>query len=227
MPDCTIAVIIPARNEICRLPALLTQLPDAVNGNRLRVIVVDDGSTDGTGDAARQAGALVLRHAINLGKGASLKTGCDAARRLRAEVVVVMDADGQHDPADLPRLVAPVVDGEADLVLGYRLRDGSMPAVLRFGNAGLNLTLRLMFGAAFLDSQCGYRTIRMAVYPLVRWRASDYAVESEMLVRAVRAKLRVVEVPIATIYHDRYKGTQPLDGVRILGRLARLRIGLG
>lgn len=227
MTQTSIAVVVPARNEASRLPALLRQIPATVDAHPVVAIVVDDGSTDETAGVARLAGARVLRHAINLGKGAALATGCEAALKLGAGIVVAMDADGQHDPADLGRMAAPLLAGEADLVIGYRRREGSMPGVLRLGNAGLNLTLRLLFGAAFEDSQCGYRAFRLASYGQLRWRASDYAVESEMLVRAVRSRLRVVEVPIATVYHDRYKGTQPLDGVRIMGRLVRLRLGLG
>ena len=227
MTEVSIAVVVPARNEIGRLPELLARIPPTVENHPVRVIVIDDGSTDGTGDAARAAGATVLGHAVNLGKGAALATGCEAAMKLGAAIVVAMDADGQHDPGDLPRMVGPVLAGDTDLVLGYRRREGAMPGVLRLGNSSLNLTQRLLFGAAFRDSQCGYRAFRTEVYDKVRWRAKDYAVESEMLVRAVRAKLRVVEVPIATIYHDRYKGTQPLDGVRIVGRLVRLKLGFG
>ncbi|HEV1997719.1 MAG TPA: glycosyltransferase family 2 protein [Candidatus Dormibacteraeota bacterium] len=225
MPELSVAVVIPAHNESARLPALLSTLPPRLPGvASLSVIVVDDGSQDGTADIARTAGVTVVRHGINLGKGAALRTGCEAALRRHADIVVAMDADGQHQAGDLPALLEPLLAGRADLVLGYRQREGAMPLVLRLGNVAMNRTLQVLFGVQFADTQCGFRAFSLAAYEVLRWNATDYAVESEMLVRAARASLRYSEVPIATIYLDRFKGTQPLDGLRILGQLVRWRI---
>lgn len=190
------------------------------------MIVVDDGSGDGTADRAREHGARVARHAVNLGKGAALRTGCDAALRLGAELIVTMDADGQHQAADLPRLLEPLLAGDAEVVLTYReASGGSMPTVLKAGNVALSALVKLLFGIAIRDSQCGLRAFTAAAYPRLRWEARDYSVESEMLMRMARSHLRFAEVPIATVYRDRYKGTQPIDGVRILGELLRWRLG--
>ena len=222
----SLAIVIPARNEAPRLPGVLETLPIALEGvGEINVVVVDDGSSDDTAARARESGARVARHAVNLGKGAALRTGCDAALRLGADLVVVMDADGQHQAGDLPRLLAPLQAGEAEVVLTYRQGLGAMPAVFELGNRALSAVLRLMFGVAIRDSQCGLRAFTARAYPGLRWEARDYSVESEMVVRMVRSHLRFAEVPIDTVYQDRYKGTQPIDGVRILGQLLRLRLG--
>jgi glycosyltransferase involved in cell wall biosynthesis len=223
----SLAIVIPARNEAPRLPGVLETLPRSLPGvGEINVVVVDDGSSDGTAARARQGGARVARHVFNMGKGSALRTGCEAAVRLGAELIVTMDADGQHQPRDIPGLLAPLIGGEADVVLTYReAPGGTMPGVLKFGNRALSSVLRLLFGVAIRDTQCGLRAFTVAAYPGLRWEASDYAVESEMLVRMARNHLRFAEVPIATVYADRYKGTQPIDGMRILGRLLRLRLG--
>ena len=223
----SLAIVIPARNEAPRLPEVLDTLPAALPGvGPIQIVVVDDGSTDGTADCARERGARVVRHAVNLGKGAALRTGCEAALGLGAELIVTMDADGQHQAADLPRLLPPLLMDEADVVLTYREPSGgSMPAVLKFGNTALSALVKLFFGVAIRDSQCGLRAFTAAAYPRLRWESRDYSVESEMLMRMARGHLRFTEVPIATVYRDRYKGTQPIDGVRILGQLLRWRLG--
>jgi glycosyltransferase involved in cell wall biosynthesis len=223
--DPTVALVLPAHNEAARLPGVLDTLPRALPGvGAVRLLVVDDGSSDATAGLARAGGATVVRHPLNLGKGAALRTGCEAACRLGADLLVVMDADGQHPAADLPAILAPLLAGEADLVLGYRRRVGTMPPLMRLGNLALNAALWALFRVGFEDTQCGFRAFSARVYPALRWNAADYAVESEMLVRAARAGLRYTEVPIATIYLDRFKGTQPADGLRILGQLLRWRL---
>jgi len=223
----SLAIVIPARNEAPRLPSVLDTLPGSLPGvGAILVVVVDDGSHDETVACARERGARVARHVVNLGKGAALRTGCEAALRLGADLIIAMDADGQHQAADLPRLVAPLLAGEADVVLTYReATGGTMPAVLKFGNRALSSTLKVMFGVDIRDTQCGLRAFTSDAYARLRWEARDYSVESEMLVRMARNHLRYVEVPIATVYADRYKGTQPIDGVKILGQLLRLRFG--
>lgn len=221
-----LGVVIPGRNEAARIGAVLDALPPSLPGVReVRALVVDDGSDDATAAVARAHGARVLRHVINMGKGAALRTGCEAALATGCELVAVMDADGQHLPSDLPRVVAPLVAGRADLVVTYRQLGGDMPPVMRAGNWGLSSAFRVMFGHRFQDTQCGYRAFTAAAFPRLAWRATDYSVESEMLIHAARRRLRVVEVPIATVYHDRFKGTTVADGIRILGSMLRLAVG--
>jgi glycosyltransferase involved in cell wall biosynthesis len=192
----------------------------------VKTVVVDDGSSDDTGGVARAEGAIVVRHRVNLGKGGALLTGCEAAERLGADIIVTMDADGQHRPEDVPRLLAPILAGATDMVVGVRALAGEMPGIQRAGNHALNLCIKGLFGVSISDTQCGFRAFRTACYPKLRWRSRGYAVESEMLVRMVRAGLPWEEISIGTIYHDRYKGTQPADGLRILYQMVLWRLGV-
>jgi glycosyltransferase involved in cell wall biosynthesis len=217
-------VIIPARNEAARIGPVLAGIAGQVDDVPIISMVVDDGSSDGTDEVARANGARVITHVINLGKGAAMKTGCAAGLAAGCDVLVVMDADGQHRPSDLPAMVGPILSGQADLVLSRRRFTGQMPATARLGNWGLTRLFTIMFGASYADTQCGLRAFTSEAYKHVDWLATGYAVETEMLVRAARAKLRTVEVEIETIYHDAYKGTTMLDGFRILGQMIRLRM---
>jgi glycosyltransferase involved in cell wall biosynthesis len=166
----------------------------------------------------------VISHAINLGKGAALKTGCEAIIAAGCDVLVLMDADGQHRPRDLPLMVSPILAGQADIVLARRHFTRNMPATMRLGNWGLSRLFTLLFGVTFNDTQCGLRALAAAAYPKLDWIATDYGVETEMLVRAARSRLRTVEVEIETIYHDAYKGTTVTDGLRILANMIRWRM---
>lgn len=218
-----IAVVLPARNEAPRIGSVLAALRLAQPG--AETIVVDDGSSDETRRVARDHGASrVVSHRVSLGKGAALRTGCEAALADGCDLIVLMDADGQHRPEDVGRLVAALTAGQADLAIGYRSFSREMPAAMRLGNWGLSSLFWLIFGRDFRDTQCGLRGFRAESWEKLRWEAIDYSVESEMLVRAVSSRLRIVEVPISTLYDDRYKGTTPADGVRILAEMVRWRL---
>ena len=219
----SIAVVIPAKDEQGRVGPVVKRVRSETEGAPT-VYVVDDGSHDETAAAAREAGARVLRHRVNLGKGAALLTGAEAAVKGGAQLLVLMDADGQHDPGDLSRILEPLLAGRADLVLGYRPFTGEMPPAMRLGNVILSGLFGALFGLPVRDTQCGYRALTAKMLEKLRWTALDYAVETEMLVHAARARLRIEEVPIATVYHDRYKGTTPVDGLRILANMLRWRL---
>jgi glycosyltransferase involved in cell wall biosynthesis len=217
-----IIVVIPAKDEASRIAGVISGALERAG----RIVVVDDGSSDDTGEIARGAGAIVLRHRINLGKGAALRTGFTAALRLDACYIVCMDADGQHRPEDIPTLVEPLEKGEADIVFTARAMGAgeSMPLVLNFGNRFLSGVVKLLFGISVRDTQCGFRAMKSDVFEQVKWVSSDYAVETEMIVRAGCAKLRPSEIEIPTIYLDRDKGTSALDGFDIFIRMFLWRI---
>jgi len=205
-------VVIPAYNEAERLPPLLEGL--AAHVPLERVVVVDDGSREplDLGTPVR-----LLRHHINLGKGMALRTGCEYAIREGAEAIVLMDGDGQHEPGEIPRLLGSL--DRTDFVFAARQLDRQMPVVRRVGNLVLNSAVQTLFGSSLTDIWCGYRAFRVEHFSKVVWNASDYAVDVEMAIRALKHQLRFEEVPIGTVYHDAHKGVTVLDGLQLLARL--------
>ncbi len=184
-----------------------------------RVVVVDDGSADDTAEAARGAGATVLRHILNLGQGAALQTGIDFAVAEGAERIVTFDADGQHDPADIPALLA-ALDAGADVALGSRFL-GAMEGVSRPRALLLRIAVAVsntISGVHFSDAHCGLRALRASVAPALRITQERMAHASELLRNIRTQRLRVVEVPITVRYtaYSRSKGQGVLQGLRIL-----------
>jgi len=211
-------VVIPAFNEGKRIKKVLKNVKKFTP----HVIVVDDGSRDETPAAAKEEGVVLLPHITNLGKGAALKTGCDYALMQGADKIVVLDADGQHDPERIPDFLKSLE--ETDIVFGYRQLGESMPYILRFGNWFINKMVAKLYGLELRDTQSGYRAFTAEAYKKIRWNARDYSMESEMISRVGRHKLRYKEVPIKTIYGDKYKGTTVLDGIRIVTKLMMWRV---
>lgn len=167
------------------------------------VYVVDDGSRDGTGAAAAAAGAVVLRHDDNRGKGAALATGLRRVLAGGADMVATLDADGQHPPEALPELLAPLLDGEADLVLGARARTRPMPLRRRFTNWLSAACASRVAASRIPDAQTGFRAFSAALAAALQTRlmphtAFDY--EAVFLLAALRAGYRVRSVPVATLY---------------------------
>ncbi|MBI4452503.1 glycosyltransferase family 2 protein [Candidatus Woesearchaeota archaeon] len=203
-------VVIPACNEEKNIFKVIKKARAFAD----EVLLVDDGSTDKTASLGEKAGATVLRHIINLGKGASLKTGCDFALKSGARFIVVLDADAQHDPHDIPRFIEKL--NKYDIVFSYRKLSRKMPLVLRFGNWIISNIVELLYGIRINDTQCGFRAFSRESYKKIRWNAPDYSMESEMIARAGRQRLKYVQIPIQTIYSDRYKGTTVIDGIKIV-----------
>ena len=203
-------VIIPAYNEASRIGKVL----EGVKSITSNIIVVDDGSKDDTCNVAKVHKVKCVKHIINLGKGAALKTGCDYAYNQHANVMVVIDADGQHKPKDIKKLLNAIE--KVDVVFTYRTFDKNMPWVFRFGNWFINKSINWLYHIDLKDTQCGFRCFSGKVYPMLRWRASDYAMESEMIANAGKHNLSYVQVPIETIYEDRCKGTTIFDGIKIV-----------
>ncbi len=212
------AVIIPAYNESSTIGEVVQSVKEYVHN----VIVVDDGSVDATARQAEEAGALVIRHSVNLGKGAALKSGCDYACQRGAQQLIVMDADRQHDPLEIPLFLEALQ--EHDLVLGTRQVPQTMPLVLLLGNKTINWLLYSLYGLNISDSQCGYRAFTAAAYAALRWDSLNYSVETEMVIKAGKKKLRYRQIPIQTIYRDNYKGTTVLDGLIIVAKMISWRL---
>ena len=157
MKNSTYAVIA-AKNEAKHISAVVKDTKKYVN----KVIVVDDGSSDNTSEKAKEAGAIVLQHLVNLGKGAATKTGCEYAISKGAETIVFLDADGQHEPKDIIKFKEKLK--EKDIVFGIRKRNKHMPAVLKLGNWFLNKAANSLYGIDVPDTQCGFRTFKTKIY---------------------------------------------------------------
>tara|TARA_Y100000310_G_scaffold149558_1_gene148916 strand:- start:3686 stop:4348 length:663 start_codon:yes stop_codon:yes gene_type:complete len=205
--------IIPAYNEDKYIPKVIKETKKYVD----RVIVVDDGSKDKTEEISKKSKAIVLRHLVNMGKGAALKTGCDYAAKNKADIILVIDADAQHNPKEIPKFLKKIEDH--DIVLAYRKQKKNMPSILKLGNWFINKTISFLYGIKIKDSQCGYRAFTRKAYKKLRWKASDYSMESEMIAKIGKYRLGYTEVPIETIYSDKYKGTTMLDGIKIVFNL--------
>lgn len=206
-PAEAIAVVVPCYNE----SAHIADVVSAVRSILPSVLVIDDGSTDGTADRARAAGALVLPLEGNLGKGAALQAGLQQAFAQGFQYAITMDGDGQHDVADLTRFIEAAAVGDADLVVGNRMADvRAMPRVRRLVNRWMSRRLSRRVGRELPDTQCGYRLVRLAAWSALELRTTGFEVESEMLLASVRAGLRVRFVPVRTIYKSRPSKIHPL-----------------
>lgn len=194
-----ITVVLPAYNEEVAIGSIVLLTCKYADN----VIVVDDGSSDRTADVARKAGAEVIVHEVNKGKGRALKTGFTAAVALGADIIVTMDSDGQHNPADIPKLVEPILKGEADMVNGSRYLNGlgkNTPAYRRVGQTILDEVTNLNSGLHITDSQSGFRAFAASTKGVFRFTAKGMAIESEMLADAGHHGLRITEVEIGVRY---------------------------
>lgn len=213
--------IIPALNEHARLQGVVRDTLNHVD----QVVVVDDGSQQPLVDFLSPDPRIrVLRHVINLGKGAAMKTGVQWSILQGCDVAVFVDADGQHDPNEIPKLLAPITKDGVDIVFGVREFHGRMPLMARFGNIFLTRSLQFLFNIQVQDTQSGYRALRLSAYKKISWISPRYAVETEMIVNTGKHKIPYQEVPITTIYHDKYKGTTIIDGIRIMINMFAWRI---
>ncbi|MFA6560975.1 MAG: glycosyltransferase family 2 protein [Verrucomicrobiia bacterium] len=187
-----------------------------------RVVVVDDGSTDGSGDEAHEAGAEIIRHTVNRGKGAALKTGLARCKEMGCEWIILLDADGQHDPEDIPRLLAGR-DGGARFIVGNRMAHAdNMPFTHFVGNRFSSWVLSQLCRQFLPDSQCGFRLLHRSLLDALKLTADRYEVDSEMLILVSRAGHRIASVPVATIYADEQSHIRPMkDTFRVIRLLLR------
>jgi hypothetical protein len=213
-----IAIVIPAYNESGNIHHVLEALPERVCGLPLHAIVIDDGSADRTTEAARDAGAAAVRLPMNRGQGAALRTGYRLALVTGAEIVVTMDADGQHQPSELSRLVSPIVAGEADVVNGSRVLGEADPnhAARELGIKLFAQLLSLLTWSKVTDPACGYRAIRTEALRGLEFRQDQFH-NSEFIVEASKKNLRTIEVPVTI--------TQRISGVS--KKPAHFRYGMG
>jgi glycosyltransferase involved in cell wall biosynthesis len=201
------AVVIPCLNESFTIGPLVQKVFMHVN----TVFIVDDGSTDGTGESARRAGAEVLRHQTTRGKGAALRSGWEHARRAGFAWTLTMDGDGQHSPDDIPAFFECVERTSAALVVGNRMENAPrMPWPRRVVNRWMSRRLSLLASQELPDSQCGFRVLDLNALATISLGTTHFEIESEVLLGFVRRGYRVQFVPIRVIYKAEQSKIQPV-----------------
>ncbi|GBF36146.1 MAG TPA: glycosyltransferase family 2 protein [Methanothermococcus okinawensis] len=224
-----IYVVVPAYNEEKVIRDTLRKLKNEGYHN---IIVVDDGSKDNTYNIAKEEEVILCRHIINRGLGGALGTGIRCALEYNPKVIVTFDADGQHDPKDIEKVVKPILYEGYDMVVGSRLMDKeelkNMPMVKRIGNILLNFITYFLGGYLVTDSQSGLRAFskRAAEVILSNLKSNRYEISSEFIIIAKREKLKFKEVPIKTIYteYSISRGTNVVTGIKIFIKLIIQRL---
>ncbi|MEE8359399.1 MAG: glycosyltransferase family 2 protein [Candidatus Omnitrophota bacterium] len=216
-----ICVIIPTFNESKAIGDLIKK----TKALGIDIVVVDDGSKDGTSAIARSEGAHVITHLKNKGKGACLKIGFKYAIEKGYEAVVVMDGDGQHDPEDIQRFINAAQSTGADLIAGNRMENQStMPFLRRITNRWMSRFLSGICGCDIPDTQCGFRLIRSKLLRDIDLISSKYETESEILIRAGRQKFKIDSIPVKTIYKGEVSAIHPLkDTIRFIRLMLTLK----
>jgi glycosyltransferase involved in cell wall biosynthesis len=191
------------------------------------VLIVDDGSTDATEANARTAGVEVIRHELNQGKGAAIKTGLrELMGRTGLEYVLILDGDGQHAPEEIPRFLAAANETRASMLVGNRMSDvEKMPFVRKLTNRIMSWQISSVCGQPVPDSQCGFRMIQRELLPaIVAIETDKFDFETEMLVVASRQGLQIGAVPVSTIYGDEKSKIHPVrDTIRFFRMMSRFK----
>jgi glycosyltransferase involved in cell wall biosynthesis len=225
-----LSIIVPAYNEARTIDQVLRRVAEQDLGGPYEVIVVDDGSTDGTAELAEGVGLAevrVVRQPANRGKGAAVRTGI---AQTRGDIVVIQDADLEYDPADLPRLLDPLRKGVADVVYGTRLRGGEPQRAHLFwhyaGNRFLSLLTNVLFNTTISDMEVGYKAFRGDLIRSLELRSDDFAFEAEVTAKILRRDVRLYEVPISYYGRTYAEGKKITwrDGVAAVAALIRYRI---
>lgn len=219
-----ILIVIPLFNERKHILKLVQDLLRY----QLTIVIVDDGSTDGSMSVLEslrnKKNIVILKHGVNLGKGASMKTGAEYAFTHGADAVVFMDSDGQHKTKDLPKILKKISSQKYDVVFGSRNFGMSVPLVRYLGNKLASIFVTLLFNIYVSDLLCGYRAITKSAYKIIKWESAGYGVETEMVARVGLNHLRFCEVTVESVYLNSVKGVTLLDAVGILGQVIKWRL---
>jgi glycosyltransferase involved in cell wall biosynthesis len=213
--ECFVSVVIPVFNEEVTVGSIVTRAKKTLEqlGVSYEILVVDDGSVDKSARIAQELEARVLKEA-HQGKGFALRSGF---RQAKGELVVTLDADGSHQPEEIPQVLRYLMEDRADFVVGSRFFNSKanqtkIPRINRAGNRMFNGLIGHLTGAQISDSQSGFRAIRSSLIKRMKLGSHGYEVESEMLVKALRMGARVAETPISFV--QRTVGTSKLDPIR-------------
>ncbi len=214
-----VAALVPAYLEEAHIADVVTR----VRAELPNVLVVDDGSADGTAACAREAGAEVIVHEQNAGKGAAIKTGFRILLERGFEYVIILDGDGQHLPEEIGLFLAAAAEEKAGLFIGNRMRDtAAMPLLRMLTNRFMSWQISSIAGCDVPDTQCGFRMIHREVIPSLFCESNAYDYETEMILIAGRDQHRIVNVPVSTVYGDEQSKIHPVrDGIRFLRLISR------
>jgi glycosyltransferase involved in cell wall biosynthesis len=212
--------LIPAYNEHRFIGSMVLAVRQFVD----LVVVIDDGSSDNTAEIAQRAGATVVRHTVNQGKATAVNTGFSLIRQMCPQAIVMIDGDGQHCAGDIPTVLAPILDGRADVVIGSRFLQvkSAIPAYRQVGQHGLTLMTNLASGVSVSDSQSGFRAFSARAVEQLSFSQGGFSIESEMQFQAREHCLRVAEVPIEVIYAEPAKRNPFKHGVQVLNGIVKL-----
>jgi glycosyltransferase involved in cell wall biosynthesis len=203
-----ILVIIPAYNASSTIRKLIQGISEFIG--KKDILVIDDGSDDGTGNSAEEAGAVVLKHERNKGKGEALKSGFDCALERNYDAVITVDADLQHNPESIPDFIR-ISGGSVGIVIGTRKRNLKIMPFARWLTNHLTSTIvSVLAGQSIRDSQSGYRLISTHILRRIRLQSEKYDLESEILIKAARQGFQIGELPIETIYGQGKSFINPL-----------------
>ena len=224
-----IAIVVPVFNESAVIYKVLKSIPKKIKGvSEIDVTVINDGSTDNSQFEVKRAGFLTVDHVINRGLGAAIKTGMEYAKEKGADIMVTFDGDGQHEPSDIEKIILPIIQKKADLVIGSRFKKlKKVPLDRYFLNWTANFITFLLYGVATTDSQSGLRAFSPKALNLIDFKGERMDFSSEILLEAKRNNLKIAEVPIRAIYtqYSREKGQKNSNAVptfaRFLVRLLR------
>lgn len=216
-----LAAVIPAYNAGRHLTGVIDRVSRYVP--RERIVVVDDGSSDDTRAVAEHAAAVVVAHPQNRGKGGAIRSGIERARGLGVPFAILLDADGQHNPDEIPAFVLRQRQTNADMVVGNRLTSAAtMPWLRKATNYVTSAVVSLLARRRVPDSQNGYRLIRLSHFAKFPLTTSRYEIESEMIIRAGRAGGTIASVPVETIYAGEVSFINPfVDTYRFLRMVAK------
>jgi glycosyltransferase involved in cell wall biosynthesis len=216
-----IAAVIPAYHEEKHIGEVVRRTRAQLE----TVLVVDDGSTDATADRAREAGAEVIVHRENRGKGESIKTGLRYWLDRGMTWIFVLDADGQHRPEEIERFIAAAMSDGASLLIGNRMKDtASMPFVRQAVNRYMSRKISRVCGQNIPDTQCGFRMLHRHLVPELLGGSERFDYETEMLIIASRKGFRIESVPISTVYSDEVSSIHPVrDTIRFFKLMRRYR----
>jgi len=215
-----VCVLIPSYNEAKTIGGIVRD----IKALGLPAYVVDDGSSDGTAAIARDAGAIVMKHEKNMGKGAALREGFRHALKKGYDAVMVIDGDGQHEVRSIPGFIKYAEETDHDIVIGNRVLEiAAMPYVRRKTNRFMSYLISRICGQEIPDSQCGYRLIRSKVLEAVSLESSNFEIESELIIKACRKGFHIGALPIRAVYQDEKSRINPIiDTLRFMAFMIKM-----